>query len=230
MAIQHGGPVLPLEPVRERLRPGTHHCRYPHRRGPVAVVPPDPVASREVVGRRAHGRLDAVDVEEPVAPPAAALCPREAVDGLNEAAAVARVDLGIPVKHVEDGVRLVDRVVLLHEDVAAVVAAHRQRDVALVLPGPEPAAGGRHGAERRDDRQVAGCDHFLPFPLCLCLRCLLPPRLRCSQFFASLSRLSALTESVPPPQLTRSLPPPRKSIRSFPASARTPSLPARGLI
>ena len=47
-------PALALEPVHERLGPGADHRGDAHRRGPVAVVPPDPVAAAR--GRTGRSR------------------------------------------------------------------------------------------------------------------------------------------------------------------------------
>src|SRR3954469_3852011 len=223
-------PVVPLKAVRERLRPGAHHGRHAHRRSPIAVVPPDPVTPGEVVARGPDGRLDAVHVEEPVTRATTARGAGDAVDRLNEAAAVARRDVRVPVQHPKDGVGFVNRVLLLHDDLGPVVAGDGQGDVALILAGSDPAARGRRGAEHQGGRQDAGWDHFFPFPCCLPRFSFLPLRMRRSQFFANLSPLPPLTRSMPPPQLTRSLSPPRTSMTSFPASALIASSPARGLI
>ena len=134
---------IPVEPMHERFGPGADHSRHPHRRGPVVVVPPDPFAVAELVLGGANRRLDPVHVEEPVAGAAVRPPAGDAVDRLDEAAAVPGLDLGASVKEAEDGVGLGDRVPLVDQNLGAEVATHGQLDLAGVLAWPDPAAGGR---------------------------------------------------------------------------------------
>src|SRR5207244_7509855 len=92
--------------MHEGLRVGTDDARYPHRRLPAVEVPLDAIARREREVRSPDARLDAVDVEEPVhlRGPVA----REAVDRLDEAAAVARLHPVGRLEEAHDGVALVD--------------------------------------------------------------------------------------------------------------------------
>ena len=189
--------------LREGLGPRSDHRGHPHRVGPVAVVPPDPVAAADMHLGRANRGLDPVDVEEPVVAPPAALGAGEPVDRLHEAAAIARRDLGLAIEEADHRLRR-GRVVLrlVHERLGAVVPGHGQGRRPLGRwPGPEAAAGGRGGAgERRRGRQAATHGHRLTTRSQLAaIRSLWSPRL-------------TTTLSWPPPQLTRSRPP-RRQIR-----------------
>src|SRR5215208_4152374 len=98
--------LAPLAAGQERLRERAHHRRDAHRSTPVVVVPPDPVAGLHPALAGTDAGLDPVDVVEPV-DAAAALAPaRDAVDLLHEVAAVAGLDLEVPLQEPHHGLAL----------------------------------------------------------------------------------------------------------------------------
>ena len=113
-----------------------------HRR-PVAVVPPDPLAPLDVVVRGTDLRFLTVDVEEPVIGVAVAVLLGNALDRVDEAAAVAGLDLRLAFEHPHDGVRFGCGDRALQHRHGAIFPRHRQMHVADVGTGTEAAAGGR---------------------------------------------------------------------------------------
>ena len=156
---------LPFVAAAERLRPGADHGRDPLGGAPVAVVPPDRLAAVQGEVGGADRGLDPVDVEEPVEGMAGALVRFEPVDRLHEAAAVAGRDRRFAIEHPHRRVRFggLDAGRRLHRR-RAVVAGHRQRDLADVRAGTETAAGGRERRckEQRDRDRRATASHQLP--------------------------------------------------------------------
>ena len=146
--------LLAPEAGDERLGEGAHDRGHAHRGAPVVVIPPHVVARLELARGGALARLDPVDVEEPVDGPAAAAAAGHAVDRLDEAAAVAGVDLEPALELAHDGLAAAQRVRAARPDLArAEVARDRDgRAALLALAGAQAAArrregGGEHGDE-----------------------------------------------------------------------------------
>ena len=96
--LDRAAPALPA--VHERLRKRSHDHRLGHARGPAPVIPPGDIAGAELYLGRPEPGLDAVHEEEPVLP--LGEIPLDALDRLDEAAAVARLDVRLAVESLED--------------------------------------------------------------------------------------------------------------------------------
>jgi len=154
VALDPHRPALAVDSGQERCREGADDRRHAHGGAPVAVVPLDPVARRQLVLGGAGLGLDAVDEEEPVAAAAGALA-LQAVDRLDEAAAETGRDVELLGRETHHGLVLAQalrggRAELLVPEVA------RDPDdgAALVLlPRSDPAATEQErGREQRRDQ------------------------------------------------------------------------------
>ena len=137
---------LPVVAVQERLREGADDdARLPFPL-PAAIVEPGHVAVMEPIGRRAPVALVAVDEPEPV--PLILEAAGEPVDRLDEAAAVARLDVGLRGERAHQRLAGVDPGVEQH--LGAAVARDPQRRRPLLPTGAEAAAAGEEdeGGER----------------------------------------------------------------------------------
>ncbi len=150
-AVEQGRKLLAADPVRERLRVGADDRRNRVGRGPIVQVPPDVVTRVDVGGGRSLGRLDPVDVVEPVEVARAAAV---AVDRLGKAAAVAGRDLEVALQQRHHGLRA-GHVSLdgASDQMAAEAARHLDARVLGARSCAEAAPGDRR---RRRDRGQRG--------------------------------------------------------------------------
>ena len=128
-----------------------------HRVGPVAVVPPDPVAAADRdLGAPPIGDSIPLTKKNQSLRAAAGDLAGDAVDRLHEAAAVAGRDLGLAVEEADHGLGL-RRVGLgrLEHRLGAVVAGHRQRR--LALGSTRPARGRSRRPRRRAPPRPPRC-------------------------------------------------------------------------
>ena len=137
------GKRLPSRPVTNGSGNAPDDRRDPLGGAPHVVVPPDALAGAQATLGGPDGRLDPVDVVEPVRGPPAGAPAGQPVDLLHEPAAVPRLHVVVALQQPHHGVALGGglRVDALVQGLGAEVARHRERHLAGGLALAEAAAG-----------------------------------------------------------------------------------------